>query len=124
MNEGILLSKAFLVAKDIMVTCLAIQNSNHEYNVTNQLIRSANSVAANIQEANAPESRRDFIHKLAISRKELRESIGWLTMLKEVGFIDEVQYRDFNTKLTEVFKLLNSSIGTSRKRLRCCSRGY
>jgi four helix bundle protein len=43
-----------------------------------QVMRSATSVAANYAEARGAESRRDFVHKMQISRKELRETLVWL----------------------------------------------
>ena len=44
-----------------------------------QLVRSATSPAANYGEVQAAESRRDFVHKLTICLKELRETAVWLT---------------------------------------------
>ncbi|HLS70520.1 MAG TPA: four helix bundle protein [Chitinophagaceae bacterium] len=50
--------------------------------VLTQLVRSATSVGANIEEAQAPQSRKDFIHKASISLKEARETLYWLKILK------------------------------------------
>jgi len=49
--------------------------------VISQLIRSATSVGANYCEADDAESRADFKHKIAICKKEARESIHWLKMI-------------------------------------------
>jgi four helix bundle protein len=46
-----------------------------------QLIRSATSIGANYDEAQAAESKADFTHKLQIALKECRESHYWLTLL-------------------------------------------
>jgi len=50
-----------------------------------QLVRSATSVAANYAEARAAQSRRDFIHKMEICLKELRETQIWLRLLGRSG---------------------------------------
>src|SRR5208282_6800899 len=46
-----------------------------------QYLRAATSIGANIEEAQASESRADFIHKVGISQKEARESLFWLRLL-------------------------------------------
>lgn len=56
---------------------------NIEYG--SQLIRSSASPGANYIEALEAESRKDFIHKLKICRKETRESIHWLRLIKEAN---------------------------------------
>ena len=48
-----------------------------------QYLRAASSIGANIEEAQAGESRSDFVHKLGIARKEARESVYWLRVLAE-----------------------------------------
>jgi len=49
-----------------------------------QLIRSASSVGANYMEANNAESRKDFIHKIGICKKEITETKHWLRMLSRL----------------------------------------
>ena len=53
--------------------------------ITWQLVRSSTSPAANYAEAQAAESRRDFVHKLQICLKELRETAVWLSYLSELA---------------------------------------
>jgi four helix bundle protein len=52
-----------------------------------QYLRSASSIGANIEEAQASESRADFVHKLGIAQKEARESLYWLRLLSESGIV-------------------------------------
>ena len=49
-----------------------------------QVVRSATSVGANVEEADAAESKRDFIHKMSIAHKEARETRYWLRIIKAV----------------------------------------
>ncbi len=46
-----------------------------------QLLRSGTSVGANVQEAGSAESHKDFVHKIAIARKEAQESHFWLQLI-------------------------------------------
>jgi four helix bundle protein len=48
-----------------------------------QLLRSASSIGANYREANRAESRRDFVHKIAIVEKEAAESLYWIELFEE-----------------------------------------
>ena len=48
-----------------------------------QLLRSATSIGANYREANRAESRRDFVHKVAIVEKEAAESLYWIELFEE-----------------------------------------
>jgi len=56
-----------------------------------QLLRSATSIGANYQEANRAESRRDFVHKIAIVEKEAAESLYWIELFEEamIGDLDQ-----------------------------------
>lgn len=51
-----------------------------------QLTRSATSPAANYAEAREAVSTRDYVHKMKICVKELRESLAWLEMAHAAGF--------------------------------------
>ena len=57
--------------------------------VADQLLRSGTSAGANYEEARAAESKDDFVHKLQIALKELRESNYWLRLLLESGKISK-----------------------------------
>jgi four helix bundle protein len=52
--------------------------------ITHQLAKASTSVGANYEEAQGAESKSDFIHKIGISLKEIRESNYWLRVLKEL----------------------------------------
>lgn len=86
-----------------------------EYIISKQLIRSGTSIGANIQEASAAQSRKDFASKLAISSKEARESLYWLKLLLATNKITQAQFTTITKDLTEVIKMLSSSIATAKK---------
>ena len=50
-----------------------------------QLIRAATSVGANYMEANGAESKKDFIHKIHICKKEAKETMHWLRMIAKAN---------------------------------------
>ena len=52
---------------------------------TSRLVRRSTSGGANYEEARAAESRADFVHKLGIAAKELRETIYWLRLIQRAS---------------------------------------
>jgi len=62
-----------------------LPNSKAANHIANQLIRSGTSPAPNYGEAQSAESRKDFIHKLKIALKELRETMVWLKIISRTG---------------------------------------
>ncbi len=56
--------------------------------IADQLLRSATSAGANYEEARGAESKRDFIHKLGVSLKEIHESRYWLRVAHGGGLVD------------------------------------
>jgi len=84
--------------------------------IANQLLRSGTSPASNYGEALAAESRRDFIHKMQIALKELRETHIWLKTVDRKKLVKE-QDR-LNILLDECNQLLAifvSSVATARR---------
>lgn len=58
-----------------------IKETNINRSIINQLIKSATSIGANYMEADCAESKKDFIHKIGICKKESKETTHWLSML-------------------------------------------
>ena len=57
--------------------------------IARQLVRSATSIGANVEEADAAESKRDFIHKMSIAHKEARETRYWLHLTQRALDVDD-----------------------------------
>ena len=85
--------------------------------VSGQLLRSGTSPYPNHGEAQAAESRRDFVHKLHISLKELRETHRWLRLIRKVPLIDgETRIDDLIQETEELVKIFVASIRTAEKK--------
>jgi four helix bundle protein len=88
--------------------------SNH---VAGQLLKSGTSPYPNHGEAQAAESKRDFIHKLRISLKELRETQRWLKLIQRVPLIKRSELLDDILQETEeLIKIFVRSIKTAEKK--------
>ena len=82
--------------------------------LSDQLFRSATSVAANYAESAESESRKDFIHKLKISMKELSETRVWLKIIVESGYIERRRLSSLIGEAEELTRILAASIITAR----------
>lgn len=66
---------------EIIIFVKTIKETNINKSIMNQFIRSATSVGANYMEADCGESKKDFVHKIGICKKEAKETTYWLHML-------------------------------------------
>lgn len=86
--------------------------------LTKQLIRSVTSAALNYGEAQGAESKKDFIHKMKICLKELRESQVNLEILKEAGLIeDKNRFESILKENSELVALFTTSIKTTQSKM-------
>ena len=82
--------------------------------VAGQLMRSGTSPAANYAEACAAESQKDFVHKLKVSLKEMRESFVWIRLIHRKPLVENVERLDpIMSECDELIRILASSIQTS-----------
>ena len=80
-----------------------------------QLVRSSTSPFANYGEVQSAESRRDFIHKLGICLKELRETRTWLKFVREMNLATPELVESSLRECDELLAILATSIKTARR---------
>ena len=80
-----------------------------------QYLRAASSIGANIEEAQAAESRLDFIHKLGIAQKEARESLFWLRLLAESAMVTRAHLNPLVQETEELIAVITSIIVSTKK---------
>jgi four helix bundle protein len=94
-----------------------LPNTRAGNHVAGQLLRSGTSPYPNHGEAQAAESSKDFVHKLRISLKELRETLRWLKLIRRIPLIDNAeQLNDILTETEELIKIFVTSIKTAMKK--------
>jgi four helix bundle protein len=101
-EDSIVLKKAFEFALKIIALNKELIN-NKELVLSKQVLRSATSIGANINEALGGVSTKDFQHKLSIALKEANETEYWLKLLK---FSKTAEPRSCSTKLSKLEKSL------------------
>jgi four helix bundle protein len=78
----------------------------------NQLIRSGTSPALNYGEAQAAESSKDFLHKMKVCLKELRESHICLQIILKTEFVDQIKLDPILMECSELVAIFTTSIKT------------
>ena len=92
----------------------ALPGSRMGRHVAGQLVRCGTSPAPNYAEACAAESRADFVHKLAIVLKELRESRVWLKLCIKCKLLPLPKLTGLIGECTELMKIIAKSIVTAK----------
>ncbi len=108
-----LLDKSLNFATRIVLFYEEFSKSKKDTTIAKQLLRSATSVGANINEAIYGNSKADFISKLHISLKEVSESIYWLTLLKNTNLVT-YNFEELLSLAEEIKRMLISSIKTAK----------
>jgi four helix bundle protein len=95
-----------------------LPNNRAGNHVAGQLLRSGTSPYPNHGEAQAAESVRDFVHKMRVALKELRESKRWLRLIYRVPLVDDPEETaPLLTECDELVRIFVASIRTAEKRL-------
>jgi len=112
MRDNIIREKSFLFAVKVVKVNKILIEKQKEYVISRQLLKSGTSVGAMIRESEHAESKADFIHKLSVALKEANESLYWLELLKEAGYLSIKTFEILNTDCEELIKLLVKIVKT------------
>ena len=97
-----------------MEFCETLPRSSAGRHIGDQLLRSATSVAANYAEASEAESAADFVHKLKLAQKELKESRVWLLFASRLSPGEVVE--SLRSESRELLLMIGKSINTALAR--------
>ncbi len=115
-QENIILDRSFEFAVRIVNLFKYLSNEKKEYILSKQLLRCGTSIGANINEAQAAQSKKDFISKMSISSKEARESKYWIDLLIATNYLKEEDnhVQSLLSDMEEIIKLLTAIIKSSQ----------
>jgi four helix bundle protein len=112
MNANIIAEKSSSFAVRVVNLTRFLKNNKVEAILINQLLRSGTSIAANVHEASASLTRKEFSAKLSISLKEARETNYWLKLLFDSKTISEKEYKSISDDCNELEKILFAILKT------------
>lgn len=97
----------------IITVVEALPNSKAGNHIAGQLIRAGTSAAPNYGEAQSAESRKDFIHKMKIALKELRETLIWLQIIERKPLCDPPTMAEILKECDELIAIFVASVKTA-----------
>ena len=92
----------------------ALPDTRLARHIAGQLVRSGTSPASNYEEACGAESRKDFIHKLSICLKELRETRCWVKLIIKTELLTASQMSGLLDECTQLCNIIGKSIVTAQ----------
>ncbi len=82
--------------------------------LSRQLLRSGTSIGANIEEAQAGQSRADFLSKYSIALKEARETLYWLRLIAECEILAPLRLAEITQECNELVAILTTIVKNTR----------
>lgn len=109
MKDNIIQQKSYDFALKIIELYRSLVKGN-EYVLSKQLLRSGTSIGANVEEAQAGQSRSDFVSKLSIASKEARETCYWLRLLRDSNTIAKNEADALLSEAESIVNILTSIV--------------
>ena len=113
-RPGPVMEKSYLFAVQLVRVMRGLQEKNREYLLSRQCLRSGTSIGANVEEAGAGQSRKDFVAKMAIASKEARETHYWLRLLRDSEYLEIDLAKKLLVDCEELIRLLTAIVKTSQ----------
>lgn len=113
-SQSVLKDKSFQFSLMVIKTCRFLKESNVEYSICRQLLRSGTAIGALVAEAEFAQSRADFISKLSIALKEANETKYWISLIIRNHSVQEHSVLESETLLEEIIRMLVASIRTAK----------
>jgi four helix bundle protein len=114
MNQNDLSERLWSFAARVGKIVDALPDTRLGRHVAGQLVRCGTSAPPNYDESGAAESREDFVHKLSVALKELRESRGWLRFIVKAELLPKVKMEGLIDEAEQLCRILGKSILTAK----------
>lgn len=107
--------RTFKMACDVGRLALRAPASSAARRIVDQLLRSGTSVGANLEEAKAASSKRDFVNCVQISLKEARETKYWLRVCAELRLFPESTLEGLIAEADQVARILGAIVVSTKR---------
>jgi four helix bundle protein len=99
----------------VVRSCRRLPEDASAKHIARQLVRAATDGGANYEEARGADSRADFIYKVGIANKELREALYWLRLTEEAALATDGELAALIREANELVAILTASIRTAKQ---------
>ena len=114
-KDSVIVKRAFTFAIAVIQLTKGLPNTYENIIFVKQIIRSATSIGANIEEALGANSKKEFVHCMNIAKKEARESKYWLRLIHEMN--SEINLNILLQECEEIINMLTSIVKTASRNL-------
>ena len=114
MKDNLIANKSFDFSLMIIKLFIQLKKEN-EFIVSKQLLRCGTSIGANVEEAIAGQSMKDFISKLSIANKEARETKYWLRLLDK-SELTKIEVDEYLIEIEHIINIITKIIKTSQEK--------
>lgn len=107
-KENAVLQKSYDFSVRIIKLYKYLTDTQKEFVLAKQLVRSGTSIGANVEEAVGAQSDKDFLSKISIAYKETRETHYWIRLLRDTEILTNIQAEFLLTDCEELQKIIGS----------------
>ncbi len=108
--------RTFTFALRVIKLCQTLEGtSGVQRTLSKQLLRSATSIGANVEEAHGSQSKADFTAKLAIACKEARETHYWLRLIATAELLPASRLHDLTDEANQLIAILTAIVKKCRR---------
>ncbi|MGN0282804.1 MAG: four helix bundle protein [Prevotella sp.] len=113
-RDNLIDKRCYTLALRIVRLCKYLNQQCSEYTLSKQVLRSGTSVGAQMREAKFAQSRADFVNKSSIALKEANETIYWLDLLHDSGYINDEMFASIHKDAEEILSILVKIVKTTK----------
>ncbi len=119
-SENVILGRSFDFAVKVIHIYQYLCDVKKEFVLSKQLLKSGTSIGANINEAQAAQSKSDFISKMSIASKEARETKYWIDLLVKTEYLnpDDEQIKTMIEDIDDIIKIITKIVKSSKENKR------
>ena len=122
MKENIIKLKTYQFSIRIIKLSRYLVTEQKEFVLSKQILKSGTSIGANTEEADAGQSKKDFIAKLSIALKEAKETHYWLRLLFDSEYITKAMFDSMIKECEEIIYILTKILTTAKANLKTISQ--
>lgn len=115
-KQDILQNKSYTFAIRIVKLVQFLNREKKEYILSKQIMRSGTAIGALVSEAKYAQSRADFLHKLTVGLKEANETLYWINLLHDTGYLSKKMHASLHHDSNEIVSLLISITKTLKNK--------
>lgn len=114
MKENAIADKSFAFSVRVVRACRHLRTRKREYTLSEQLLRAATSIGANVHEASNAQSKKDFISKMYVAYKEATETEYWIRLLKETDYFTSAEGDSLLMDCVELKRILTAILKSAK----------